>query len=246
MGKIVIAETFVSLQGEGATQGAPSIFIRLGGCNLMCGGKGTEKDGKLHDGATWRCDTIEVWRKGRSTTVENFIELLDAKYEIFKKLKKGWHLVITGGEPLMQQDAIIELLSKLGTNLRNCVVEIETNGTIIPKQGLIDLVDIFNVSPKLSTSGMKHHEAVMEKTCFEAFNQKTAIFKFVIGVEKEITELEDYYGYIDNHKIYLMPAASNVEQLNSGLVWLSKICIDKGYNLSNRMQVQIWNETTGV
>ena len=62
---LIVSEYFYSIQGEGKTMGVPSVFIRLTACNLMCGGRGTEKDFKLHNGATWRCDSIEVWRKGK-------------------------------------------------------------------------------------------------------------------------------------------------------------------------------------
>ena len=51
--QIKIAEHFYSIQGEGRTAGYPAIFIRLSGCNLLCGGAGTQTDGKLHNGATW-------------------------------------------------------------------------------------------------------------------------------------------------------------------------------------------------
>ena len=33
-----IAESFYSIQGEGMTTGYPAVFVRLAGCNLMCGG----------------------------------------------------------------------------------------------------------------------------------------------------------------------------------------------------------------
>ena len=58
--KLAISEIFFSIQGEGKTVGIPSVFVRLGGCNLICGGEGTQNDKKLHNNAKWRCDTIEI------------------------------------------------------------------------------------------------------------------------------------------------------------------------------------------
>lgn len=247
MGKIVIAEHFASIQGEGSTQGSPSIFIRLGGCNLMCGGKGTEIDKKLHNQAAWRCDTIEVWMKGRSTTVFNFVEILQKEYNILKKIQQGWHIVITGGEPLMQQGAILELLEILNTKYSNCVVEVETNGTIEPNSKLLDHVDLWNVSPKLSNSGTKEIERKMLATTYNLFLTKSCVFKFVIHSENDLIELEESYAnWIPNHLIYLMPAASTRSELEEKSKWLAEECINKGYRFSNRLQVQIWNETTGV
>ena len=40
--KLAISEIFFSIQGEGKTVGIPSVFVRLGGCNLICGGEGTQ------------------------------------------------------------------------------------------------------------------------------------------------------------------------------------------------------------
>ena len=67
--KLAISEVFYSIQGEGKTVGIPSVFVRLGGCNLMCGGMGTQFDGELHNGAEFRCDTIEVWMKATSIEI---------------------------------------------------------------------------------------------------------------------------------------------------------------------------------
>ena len=67
-----ISESFYSIQGEGVTSGYPAYFIRLQGCNLMCGGKDGSlmKEGK----ATWWCDTEYVWRKGKKTDIEVLID----------------------------------------------------------------------------------------------------------------------------------------------------------------------------
>ena len=33
--RLSVSEVFYSIQGEGKTMGFPSVFVRLGGCNLM-------------------------------------------------------------------------------------------------------------------------------------------------------------------------------------------------------------------
>ena len=108
---IRVSEHFYSLQGEGATMGVPAVFIRLQACNLLCGGYGTQKDGKLHNGATWRCDTLDVWTNGKKNTVELFASKINELYG--DVLREGAHLVWTGGEPMMQQDAICSVMEIL-------------------------------------------------------------------------------------------------------------------------------------
>jgi len=61
------------------------------------------------------------------------------------------HLVITGGEPLLWLDELMPLLRMIKS--LGWYVEVETNGTI-PPNGLVNYVDEFNVSPKLSNSGL--------------------------------------------------------------------------------------------
>ena len=99
-----VAEIFESLQGEGNNQGRPCLFIRLAGCNLSC---------------RW-CDTAYAQQGGTET---------DCKVVLEQCWRKNPHLVcITGGEPLLQKDALLDLLPSL--SMRGIEIEIETNGTI--------------------------------------------------------------------------------------------------------------------
>ena len=88
-----IAETFHSLQGEGAWSGGNAFFIRLGGCDVHC---------------PW-CDQKETWNQQRHPLVN--IETLVSQAS---KAKPAF-VVITGGEPLMHDLApLCQALGKAG------------------------------------------------------------------------------------------------------------------------------------
>ncbi|MDD4136785.1 MAG: radical SAM protein [Methanoregula sp.] len=99
-----IAEIFRSLQGEGKNQGRACLFIRLAGCNLDC---------------TW-CDTKYAQDGGMEMS-------LDAVLEQVWRVNPPY-VCITGGEPLVQADALEPLLASL--HKRGTEIDIETNGTI--------------------------------------------------------------------------------------------------------------------
>lgn len=239
---LAISEIFFSIQGEGKTVGIPSVFVRLGGCNLICGGEGTQFDKKLHNNAKWRCDTIEIWRKSKSINIHN---ILKKKY--INELNKGAHLIITGGEPLIQQENLI-LFLKLIKKITGCYVEIETNGTIIPNKELLEMVDLFNCSPKLSSSGNNKNDCIVTEA-IKTINSKSrdSIFKFVVSDKNDFNEiLEDFNKYISREKIWLMPAGENQISLNKNRKKVIEICKKENFKFSNRLQIDIWDQKTGV
>src|SRR5271157_333482 len=99
-----IAEIFKSLQGEGKNQGRVCLFIRLAGCNLSC---------------TW-CDTKYARDGGITMSLDSVLE------QVWRINPP--YVCITGGEPLVQLDAIEPLLSSL--HKRGTEIDLETNGTI--------------------------------------------------------------------------------------------------------------------
>lgn len=101
-----VSEVFRSLQGEGKNQGRPTVFLRLAGCNLAC---------------AW-CDTAYA-REGGAEMAKDAV--LAAVREAAGPCRR---LCVTGGEPLLQQEALVALAAALTGE--GYAIEVETNGTI--------------------------------------------------------------------------------------------------------------------
>ncbi len=141
MPRLPVAEIFHSIQGEGQYAGTPMLFIRLAGCSV---GKpqgswtgepfsDTYTSGLKPDALpilqtkkkAWLCHTYD----GRPFWCDtDFNKKLDATPEWL--LSDCWekHICLTGGEPLMHVDKLVDLLNL--AHSQNKMVHIETSGTI--------------------------------------------------------------------------------------------------------------------
>jgi 7-carboxy-7-deazaguanine synthase len=101
--QLLITEIFYSLQGETSLTGVPFVFVRLTGCNLRC---------------TY-CDSAYAFKGG---TRMSFAEVLAQV-----KKYKTQHVLMTGGEPLLQKGTLpfIDLLKSEGYT-----VSVETHGEV--------------------------------------------------------------------------------------------------------------------
>ena len=131
-----VKEIFLTLQGEGAHAGRAAVFCRFSGCNLW---SGREQD---RDSATCRfCDTDFVGTDGTlGGRYGSASELADTIAAQWTGANANRYVVLTGGEPLLQVDT--PLLDAL--HARGFAVGVETNGTILPPEGM----DWICVSPK--------------------------------------------------------------------------------------------------
>jgi 7-carboxy-7-deazaguanine synthase (Cx14CxxC type) len=131
-----VKEMFYTLQGEGAHAGRPAVFCRFAGCNLW---SGREEDRST---AVCRfCDTEFVGTDGTGGgkfDAEGFAAAAAALWPAGDAGRR--FVVLTGGEPLLQVDAV--LIDALHD--RGFYVAVETNGTIPPPRNL----DWMCVSPK--------------------------------------------------------------------------------------------------
>lgn len=136
-----VKEIYYTLQGEGAHTGRPAVFCRFSGCNLW---SGREED--RHKAICQFCDTdfwgIDGVNGGRFADSESLAKAVAAQWP--RNLNRGKpYVVCTGGEPLLQLDqSLVEAFHNRGFE-----VAIETNGTILPPEG----IDWICMSPKANT-----------------------------------------------------------------------------------------------
>ena len=223
-----INEIFKSIQGEGPNFGKPAIFLRTAQCNLKC---------------TW-CDTKYTWDWNHydfSQEVKNMTidEIKESVCEFGIK-----HLVITGGEPLLQQDDLAELLSFLKPSF---YVEVETNCTILPNKMLTDLVDQWNVSPKTENSGnsLKLYE---NTECYYFFaNQENCYFKYVVEDEDDIPEIKKFVKKynIPENRVQLMTQATTKEDIRTREKSISQLAKEHNFLFSPRLHVAMWGTERG-
>lgn len=227
--KLKISEIFHSIQGEGVNVGKPSIFLRTATCNLQC---------------SW-CDTKYTWDwKNYDYNKEvKEMEIPEIKNEIIKFNEKN--LVITGGEPLLQQEALIKLFEEIKSF--DYFVEVETNGTIKPTQKMLDFVDQWNVSPKTANSNnnLNTCENAEAYTLFKKLDN--SIFKFVIDSKEDMVEVENLIKKYDinREKIFLMPQASDKEELYKKRKLVQNLANKYNVNETSRLHIELWGNIRG-
>lgn len=212
---MILNEIFHSIQGEGVNAGKPAVFVRFGNCNLKC----------------VFCDSRFTWKNGESDNFESPIEYIFAE---IKKYPQTKHLVITGGEPMLQQDAI----SAIRREFPDYYIEVETNGS--QECRCCDDVNLFTVSYKTSNSGNATYE-------LKTKNEKT-VYKFVIRRKDDFAEIEaviqKYNLPVD--KVFLMPEGVSRDEILRKHRFVADFCKERGYNFSTRLHILNWGNKRGV
>ena len=203
------------------------------GCNLNCGNHASD----------WVCDTVDVWKKGTGVEIVEWATTVESLYG--EALNLGAHLIITGGEPLLQQPAILKWLT---TFKPLPFIELRPM-ELLPDPEMAAHVGQWNVSPKLSNSGEPIEKRIHSGPLDWFLNQDNAIFKFVISNENDIKEINHQFEAIKDLPIrrkYLMPAADNKESLESLYLKIIELSKRHGFSLSQRFHISLWDQTTGV
>jgi 7-carboxy-7-deazaguanine synthase len=231
-GKLPVSEIFYSVQGEGRFAGCLAFFVRFSYCNLGC---------------SW-CDSRFSWEKGQ---IEDSILMTpdeianQAVYHIGQNKPESLHVVFTGGEPMLHQELIPDVIKALeGKGFS--FFEIETNGTILPNSRMIQAISWWNCSPKLSNNGLpfeaNFHPEVMQSL---ATTDKVD-FKFVVESKEDIDEIERVYlPLIPVGSVMLMPEGSTCARHLELMSWVMDECKQKGFRFSTRLHILAWENERG-
>ena len=222
-------EIFHSIQGEGVSMGVPSVFLRLATCNLSC---------------RW-CDTKYTWdwRNFDYQTEVMEMEASEAQGKI--QAFDCSHVVITGGEPMLQQAGLTPLVESLAEE--GYTFEVETNGTIVPAPEMSRHIGQWNVSPKLRTSGNPSAGSQVPSALEVFAGLDKAYFKFVVTVESDIDEvraLRDRYQ-LTPERVLLMPEGRTADALEQKSAWLSEACVKHGFRFTTRLHILLWGDERG-
>lgn len=236
-------ETFHSIQGEGRNLGQEVVFCRLSECNLNCGFCDTPNSWCYTQNKADNHEDSIVYDRAENQTEVSIDDLVDT----IKNYNEP-HIVITGGEPLLQQRTLPNFIKKLRDENPDFYVEIETNGTIYPNDEMAELVNQWNVSPKLSNSGELQKRRIKAKALQKFTELPNADFKFVVSNEEDIEEiltlLDEYEVPAD--RVFLMPLGRTREELAETEPLVKELAETLNMNFSTREHINRWGDKRGV
>lgn len=233
---LVVNEIFgPTVQGEGRSLGRRCTFLRLGGCNLSC---------------SW-CDTPYTWdwtgssdsgvahdpgRELHRRPVEEVVaELLGFDTDL---------IVISGGEPLGQQERLVPLVAALTAMGKE--IEIETNGTHAAHPELVAAGVRFNVSPKLSHSGDAQRRRIVPDALASLSALSGSTFKFVCQNVRDLEEVAELVAAFNLRSVWIMPIGRTADDVTKHMSELADAVVQRGWNLTTRLHVLLWDDKRGV
>ncbi len=216
-----VAETFVSLNGEGLRTGQLAYFVRLAGCNLNCS----------------YCDT--AWASNPDEKFETMTE-----YEIYEAIRLSGvtNVTVTGGEPLNHPDIAILLELLLSDELLN--IEIETNGSIDLKP-FMNLKNSnrmsYTVDYKLPSSRM---EIMMRAANFDILTENDTV-KFVASDMNDLERAKtviDAYDLTKKCHVLISPVYGEITPLEIADFIKEKTLNEVGLQI--QLHKLLWGEET--
>ena len=210
--------------------GVPSVFLRTSGCNLRC---------------TW-CDTPYTSWKPEGDELPLGSILAD--------VRRHWstHVVVTGGEPMIQQD-MVQLTQRLKD--LDLHITIETAGTVYQPV----TCDLMSISPKLANSTPTRREGGRWAAQHDRLRYQPDVLKqlmaeypyqlkFVVSNPDDLGEIETILKETDadRSRVILMPEGTDAGTLYERARWLVDICKRERFRYGPRLHIDIYGNERGV
>jgi len=224
-----VSEIFHSLQGEGVSAGAPCLFVRLAQCNLHC---------------AW-CDTKYTWDFEHYRYEDEVREQSVADVAQTVNDATSRRLVLTGGEPLLQQRPLKEFFARLAPDI---TVEVETNGTIMPESPALSRVNQWNVSPKLSNAGDPEHFRIKPEVLRTLRDTGRAYLKLVVRGDADYAEADALAAQLawPAQHVLFMPEATDRESLRARSFEVAEAARARSFRFSSRLHLELWGGRRGT
>ena len=186
-----VSEIFTSIEGEGIFVGKKTLFIRFSGCHLKCRWCDTKYALPLDSGTEYQMDEIE--------------DLIIRELQPFT-----YKVNFTGGEPLLQTDAVIKLADfiKKQTNLKTYIESSCFDSELFSK--VLPYIDICKIEFKTDDSKVVENEVydsllLNEIKCLELAveSNKTTYIKIVVT---NSTNLESFKNLVYNISKKIKPS----------------------------------------
>lgn len=153
-------------------------------------------------------------------------------------------LVISGGEPMLQQTSLMPILDSASD--AGWWIEIETAGTIAPETSVVARVSRFNVSPKLENSGNSLDERYRPQVLDSLQQTGKAAWKFVA---EAVADLDEIAHIVDRHglaPVYVMPEGVRPDVISTRSQLLAEAVLGHGWNLTTRLHILLYGNRRGI
>lgn len=245
--QLIVSEIFgPTFQGEGPSIGTPCFFLRLGGCNQHCSWCDTPYTWAFSDGlaakhqAGKKYDPRQELTKYAAGDVVDQLEMMRTKAGIFAPRM----LVISGGEPLLQQKKLVPLMTRLAS--LGWFFEIETAGTLAPTNELWSITKRFNVSPKIENSGNPLQQRY-KPTALRALQATgRAIWKFVVVDIEDLKEIDFVVHENNLTPVYIMPEGVHAADIEKHAQDVAAEVLKRGWHMTTRLQILLYGNRRGV
>ncbi len=188
---VKLVEIFSSIQGEGLFVGCRQVFVRLAGCNISCQYCDTRDSFAVPDTAR-----IETAAAGRIfVNLTNPVPMTELVSAIERLYRSPHHSVsLTGGEPLLQPEAISAIAALRQTGAK---IYLETNGTLPEALArVIRDVDIVSMDFKLPSAVYGNSYWREHADFLRIAKQREVFVKIVLSGETTQPELEQAISLI--------------------------------------------------